>query len=45
MNKKKELRRQARALHEAAQARRVVNGIFIALVLLMLLGLLAYYLV
>lgn len=45
MNRKKELRKQARAVREAHQARRVVNGIVIALLLLMVLALAAYYLV
>lgn len=45
MNKKKELRKQTRSLREEHQARHVVSGIVIALLLLMVLALAAYYLV
>ena len=45
MSKKRDLKKQARAIREARQANRVVNGIFIALILLMILALIAYYLV
>ena len=44
MSKKREFKKQARAIREARQANRVVNGIFIALILLMILALIAYYL-
>ena len=44
MSKNKSVKQQARQAREARQARLVVNGIFIALILLMVLSLVAYYL-
>lgn len=44
MNKKHQLRNKARSIKEARQARRVINGIFLALILLMVLSLIGYYL-
>ncbi len=44
MNAKKHTKEKARAKREAKQARRVVNGIAIALVLLMFILLGGYYL-
>lgn len=44
MNQKKQLKARAREAQQARLANRVINGIFIALILLMVLALIAYYL-
>lgn len=45
MNKQQhQLKKRAREARQARQANRVINGIFIALILLMVLTLIAYYL-
>jgi len=44
MNQKHKLKSQARNARQARQARRVVNGIFIGLIVLMVVILIAYYL-
>ncbi len=43
MNQKHQAKRNARAARQARQARRVVNGIFIGLIVLMVAGLCLYY--
>lgn len=45
MSKNKLLKKQQREQRELRQARRVTGGIILALLLVMALGLLAYYLV
>lgn len=44
MKPKRKLRAQVRDEKQARQARRVINGIFLALILLMVLSLIGYYL-
>ena len=44
MNQKRKLKAQTRNARQARQARRVVNGIFIGLSVLMVVILIAYYL-
>lgn len=44
MNQKRKLKTQTRNARQARQARRVVNGIFIGLIVLMVVILIAYYL-
>lgn len=43
MKQKTNLKKQAREAKEKRQANRVINGIFIALILIMVLALMAYY--
>lgn len=43
MNKKHQAKLKARAAREKRQARRVINGIFIGLILLMVVFLISYY--
>ena len=44
MNQKREMKKKIRDAKQARQASRVVNGIFIGLILLMVIVLLAYWL-
>lgn len=44
MSQRGKLKASAREQKQARQARRVVNGIFIGLIVLMILGLLTFYL-
>lgn len=44
MNQKHQAKLKAREARQARQARRVINGIFIGLILLMVIFLLGYYL-
>ncbi len=43
MNNKKELKRHAREAQERKQANKVVNGIFIALIALVVIAMFSYY--
>lgn len=43
MNKKHQAKLRAQAAREKRQARRVINGIFIGLILLMVVFLISYY--
>ncbi len=43
MNMKKDSKRHAREAQERKQANKVVNGIFIALILLVVLAMFSYY--
>lgn len=45
MSQKKQLRRNVREAQQRRQANRIINGIFIALILIMVLALLAYWFV
>ena len=44
MKQNKQLKARGREARQARQANRVINGIFIGLILLMVLALIAYYL-
>ncbi len=44
MNQRRRLKASAREARQARQARRIINGIFIGLIVLMVIILIAYYL-
>ena len=44
MNQKREMKKKIRDAKQACQANRVINGIFIGLIILMVIVLLAYWL-